>query len=51
MVNQNYFNRQMRTNIQETFYITLLYNFIQSAIQTKKKTDVMKEKLNPPVEE
>ena len=26
-------NGQVRTNIQETFYIILLYNFIQSAIQ------------------
>ena len=32
---------------QETFYIFLLYNFIQSAIQTKKMADVMEEKLNP----
>ena len=36
MVNQNYNHRQVRTNIKGTFYIIVLYNFIQSAIQTKK---------------
>ena len=35
---------------RETFMI-LLYNFIQSAIQTKKMKNVMKEKLNSLVEE
>ena len=33
-----------RTNIYGTFNISLLYNFIKSAIQTK---NVMKEKPNP----
>ena len=43
--------RQVCTNIYGTFNIILLYNFIKSAIQTKKRTDVMKEKLSPLIEE
>ena len=34
-VHQNYFHRQVCTNIYGTFNIIFLYNFIQSAIQTK----------------
>ena len=48
---QNYFHGQMQTNIKRTFYIIFLCSFIQSEIQTKKIADVMKEKLNPLIEE
>ena len=41
----------MQTNIKRTFYIIFLCSFIQSEIQTKKMADVMKEKLNPLIEE
>ena len=50
-VHQNYFHRQVRTIIKGTSYIIILHNFIHLAIQTKKMTDVMKEKLNALVEE